>query len=66
MWKDQPLFTIESNFDYKKLSVNQEFLEEIGLRIQEAETIDLSDDKCFAYQDKGHGKTKHLSRLTNK
>lgn len=59
-WRGEPLFTKDGGSDYKKICVNQDFLKEMDVHLQESKTI---PDGCHVYEDIGHGRKKALKRL---
>lgn len=60
-WCGENIFTKESTNNYKKLHVNQKFLKEMDVKLQEG---DLIPDGYNVYKDMGHGKQNGLMKLS--
>lgn len=60
MWEDnEPLFIVEGHQDFKKFCVNQNFLNDMKIKLEEAASCSKSENTDY-YYDTGHGSDKSL------
>lgn len=53
-WCGEPIFLIKSDYDFKKMSINQEFLNEMDIHLRE-DISEINRNEYDIYQDAGHG-----------
>lgn len=63
-WCGEQIFFIDSDYDFKKMSVNQKFLNEMDVHLQEASSTSILSEYDI-YQDTGYGKKNGLIKLLN-
>ena len=60
-WRGEPIFLLEEHKDFLKFSINQEFLKEMDVKLQD-NSNDIPDGRNI-YRDNGHGEKNELINI---